>query len=229
MTLKSSFTSRILLVPDHFGYDEIVFDAKRSINAKKAVIHYISDEKSIKIDQIREIPAEIAAPPIDPETVRIVLIHPLEKLGYVAQEALLKMLEEPPERTLFVLAGRSLSSLSATILSRCQVVYTAAASEKQNQENQNELERFWELVHQATTPEEIISSFTQAPDKKEDAVIWLRQVLTLATNSPLTPQTVAVQDGLVEGYQALLSNVSPKLVWSHAIDLWQKSYRQVSG
>lgn len=52
--------------------------------------------------------------------LRVVLISPAQKMNYAAANALLKVLEEPPEGLLFVLVADSLRGIPATILSRCR-------------------------------------------------------------------------------------------------------------
>ncbi len=52
--------------------------------------------------------------------LRVVLISPAQRMNYAAANALLKVLEEPPEGLLFVLVADSLRGIPATILSRCR-------------------------------------------------------------------------------------------------------------
>ena len=47
-----------------------------------------------------------------------------------AQNCLLKTLEEPPEKTVFLLAASSESKLLATILSRCMIVRLSPFTEE---------------------------------------------------------------------------------------------------
>jgi len=53
---------------------------------------------------------------------RIVIVDPADDLNVNAANALLKNLEEPPARTVFVLIAHSLGRLLPTIRSRCQIV-----------------------------------------------------------------------------------------------------------
>jgi DNA polymerase-3 subunit delta' len=52
---------------------------------------------------------------------RTVIVDPADDMRSAAANALLKNLEEPPSRTLFILISHSLGSLLPTIRSRCQV------------------------------------------------------------------------------------------------------------
>jgi DNA polymerase III subunit delta' len=53
---------------------------------------------------------------------RIILISPAESLNIASANALLKMLEEPPANTLFLLVASQPQRLLPTIISRCQVL-----------------------------------------------------------------------------------------------------------
>jgi DNA polymerase-3 subunit delta' len=80
------------------------------------------DEKaSIKIDPVRDVLARAAYRPFDGRT-RVVLIDDAHALEVAAQQALLKMLEEPPPRTRFVLVTPQPDALLPTIRSRCPLM-----------------------------------------------------------------------------------------------------------
>lgn len=51
---------------------------------------------------------------------RVVLVHPAESMNIQAANALLKVLEEPPEQVLFILISHSKDALLPTIKSRCR-------------------------------------------------------------------------------------------------------------
>jgi len=77
--------------------------------------------KVIKIDQVRVLTAKVQ------ETAqlqgrKVVIIEPPEALNINAANALLKVLEEPPGDTLFLLVSSEPGRLMATIRSRCQPV-----------------------------------------------------------------------------------------------------------
>lgn len=75
--------------------------------------------KDIKIDQIRAL-ADFMNISTHRSGMRIVLLHPAEALNTAAANSLLKMLEEPPPQTTFLLITNSLDRLLPTILSRCR-------------------------------------------------------------------------------------------------------------
>ena len=79
-------------------------------------------KKNIVIDQIRELSEYLELSAHQEKGKRIVLIEPADALNQAASNALLKILEEPPENTLFILVTSQAQKLIATIRSRCQLL-----------------------------------------------------------------------------------------------------------
>ena len=73
----------------------------------------------IRIEQIRDLGNIIALKPYEAK-MRVVIISDARYMTPGAGNALLKSLEEPPERTIFILTANQLSDLMPTIVSRCQ-------------------------------------------------------------------------------------------------------------
>lgn len=76
-------------------------------------------DKGIKAEQIRGLQQEIYQTP-KCSSQRFIIIEPADRLNNFAANALLKMIEEPPSHTVFILLAEQTSSLLPTILSRCQ-------------------------------------------------------------------------------------------------------------
>ena len=74
---------------------------------------------SIKIDQIRGFCDTLAMKPYEAR-VRVVIISDAHALNPSASNALLKMLEEPPDSSILILTACQISDLLPTIISRCQ-------------------------------------------------------------------------------------------------------------
>lgn len=73
----------------------------------------------IKIAQIRELVETLAMKPYE-ANIRVVVISNAQAMNAAASNALLKILEEPPDRTMLVLIATQRSDLLPTIVSRCQ-------------------------------------------------------------------------------------------------------------
>ncbi len=79
------------------------------------------DAAEIVIDQLAVLPDFLNKSPLIPGW-RIILIDQVTDLNRFCANSLLKSLEEPPQRTLFLLLCQSLGTLLPTIRSRCQIL-----------------------------------------------------------------------------------------------------------
>lgn len=88
-------------------------------NPQTELIHLAAEKSTLTIKQIKDLWAPLS---IAPRLERIVWIEEANLLTIPAQNALLKMLEEPPENTNFYLTCKAASTLLPTIRSRCQTI-----------------------------------------------------------------------------------------------------------
>ncbi len=79
------------------------------------------DKKEISIAQVRELIGKLYATSHQ-GGYKVALIECVEKLNRASFNALLKTLEEPPERTVLILTTHQAGQLPATILSRCRQI-----------------------------------------------------------------------------------------------------------
>ena len=82
-------------------------------------------KKQISVDQIRALRAEAIVKPHAAEC-RVFIIDGAERMNESAQNALLKVLEEPPQSVKFILITLSRTILLETIVSRCTVLSLSA-------------------------------------------------------------------------------------------------------
>lgn len=75
----------------------------------------------IKIAQIRDLCHKLLVKPLE-ASMRVVILRDVHTMNHESGNALLKMLEEPPEKTMFILITDQASDVLPTILSRCQTV-----------------------------------------------------------------------------------------------------------
>ena len=76
----------------------------------------------ISVAQIRQLIDYLSLSSHQVQGKRIILISPAESLNLASANALLKMLEEPPANTLFLLVSSQPQRLLPTIMSRCQTL-----------------------------------------------------------------------------------------------------------
>ncbi|MDP2642756.1 MAG: AAA family ATPase [Candidatus Peregrinibacteria bacterium] len=89
-------------------------------------IEMIDDKESIKIDDVRKIIERCNM--TRQANYKIFLIQTIERMTVEAANSFLKMLEEPPERTIFILTTNNIRAVLPTIISRVRVMNFAAVS-----------------------------------------------------------------------------------------------------
>ena len=113
---QGSHPDFVLLMPDALNDDEEDAPAaeEEDAPAKKAK----AASKIIPINAIRQL-HDFVGITTHRGGLRVILIHPVEAMTTEAANALLKMLEEPPAGTVFLLVTNQVGALLPTILSRC--------------------------------------------------------------------------------------------------------------
>lgn len=85
--------------------------------------HYLrpEDNKDYKIEDVRGLQESLHFKNL-PDDYQVVVIDEAHRLGRICGNALLKSIEEPPPRTIFLLLASSTDLLLETIVSRCQTM-----------------------------------------------------------------------------------------------------------
>lgn len=99
---------------------------EKILNDNSADVHVLSSDgdKSIGVSQIKELREDMYLSATECE-YKVYIIHNAEAMTVQAQNALLIILEEPPENTLIFLLTKNSSLLLPTIRSRAQVLRTS--------------------------------------------------------------------------------------------------------
>jgi DNA polymerase-3 subunit delta' len=107
--------------PEVFDEDETSADVEpaEAVETKKTAKSAKAPSKDIRIDQIRAL-GDFMNVSTHRQGKRVVMLYPAEALNAASANALLKMLEEPPADTVFILISHSIDRLLPTILSRCR-------------------------------------------------------------------------------------------------------------
>ncbi len=137
------------------------------------------NSKSIGVDQIRSLKIAAHQKP-QRNNIKVFVITCANKMTIAASNALLKILEEPPGESIFILTSERKHFLSPTILSRCHQYHFSSPSE--------ELTEQWLLSDaKSTFSKEMI----------KDAISW-------SLGSPLLAQKL-LKEGVVPEYQSYLT------------------------
>ncbi len=86
--------------------------------------------RDIKIDQIRELQDKISMTPFY-NSYKIVIIKDAEKINKAGFNCFLKILEEPPLKTIFILIAHTIKTIPSTILSRAEMINFIRVKEKE--------------------------------------------------------------------------------------------------
>ena len=169
---------------------------KKIASGKHADVIRIQPSGSfIKIAQIRELVHTLTMKPYEAK-IRVVIITDAQALNESASNALLKILEEPPERTILVLIATRKSGLLPTIVSRCQQVEFNPISKKN-------LARLLKEEHELADEESgIIAAMANGSYSRAQAMVrdnWLkRRKWLLAEIEALSPQKLGRLFALAE-------------------------------
>lgn len=156
--LSSSYTSNLL--------------KERGVDPLDINLH--TYEKAMGITDVRDIQGQILLKPFRGKT-KAVIIEAYESITLEAQNALLKLLEEPPNNTLIIISASRKELLLPTIISRCKVIILR---EKEIKLSENDLSKFGEtlniLLNGKTGDKLKIAQDITA--NKGDAALWLEQM-----------------------------------------------------
>ncbi len=94
-----------------------IFFCKRRWDDKKKLF-----QKNISVDDIRELGRKFSLSSTD-NSYKVCIVDTTEDLNLSASNSLLKILEEPPKNTLFILVSNNKQSILPTIISRCQKIF----------------------------------------------------------------------------------------------------------
>jgi len=83
--------------------------------------YILDEEKKISINAVRHLQIWLQKKPYQ-ALKKIVLIKKAENLTIPAQNAFLKILEEPPKNSIIILTTQNINLLLSTITSRCQII-----------------------------------------------------------------------------------------------------------
>ncbi len=154
----------------------------RKINANThpdiLCVTLLEGKKIISISQIREMGSTISSKPNEAR-FRMVLILTADLMNIQAQNALLKMLEEPPEKTFFILIATKISFLLPTIISRCRIIRFKPLTDKLIEQyliNEFKIDRQMAIIASKTADSDLRKAMMYLnlnPDNTKKGLVWM--------------------------------------------------------
>tara|TARA_R100000322_G_scaffold85637_1_gene53264 strand:+ start:280 stop:1284 length:1005 start_codon:yes stop_codon:yes gene_type:complete len=164
--------------------------------------------RAIKIDQVRQIADHVQQTSNQASATKVIIIQPAEALGTAAANSLLKSLEEPPGKALFLLIADSGDRLLATIRSRCQNVSLPSPSFSDTQA--------WLATMSAADSDTLASAAALAPQQPFAALRMLEEGVP-AWREILTEKLTSLRQG--EESVTEVARFCEKQPVAHAINL----------
>lgn len=110
----------------------VLSQAKSNPDIKSYSLKALTDKKSIGVEEIRDVISDAYTKPFR-APYKVYIIEDADALTAQAQNAMLKILEEPPEYIVFIMCVTSIGRILSTVQSRSRVIRFSAASESEIQ------------------------------------------------------------------------------------------------
>lgn len=159
---------------DHFDKTHI----KREVDEKTDKI-----KQSLGIADIKRMQQKVFLKPLKSENKALIL-EEAELLTTEAQNALLKMLEEPPLHTIIVLQTHNLEALLPTIRSRCSIIMLEEQTIGISDEERTSLLATIQTMNTWGIGEALNQAETLGKNK-QDAIVWLEKSILVAREKML--------------------------------------------
>lgn len=179
--IKSPTQALLIHAPHKFGANEVANEIAHKIIEKPLIIEpAISDNAagSIGVDDIRWL-YDVASRKTDKKNV--IVIQSAETMTKQAQNAFLKILEEPSNNTHFILSCEDTSSLLSTLLSRVQSIHISRISRDESKK---------------------LVTLYDNPERNKEQILFLaeglpREIIILSTdNNYFESRMISVKDAM---------------------------------
>ena len=183
-------------------------------------VHRVVGESSIGIEEIRNLQKTIFLSPLKGNT-KAIIVENAQSLTIEAQNALLKVLEEPPSHVIFFLSVSNAETLLPTILSRCSLITLEEEKVLFTQEQNDTLEQDASILFSENISGQLVLAEKIAADK-ENISVWLKNMILYLREKMLTPeenklsQIVNVLKNLQEAHRIIsTTNTQPRITLEH--------------
>lgn len=182
------------------------------------------DKELIGISQVRDFIRQMILSPMT-SGHRVGVISNAHLLTTEAQNALLKIIEEPPKHALFILGSHSPDALLPTVVSRCHIVHISNQSQTSTEDQLAPAEQVETLM--ASSPSVILGTVQAIVSDRSATKLWTtaaihttRDLLLAELQGNKDPRRLDLLGktirALEQARKELSANVTPRLVLEHA-------------
>ena len=167
---------------------------------------FLSFEKTVGIENVRQIQKKLFLKPIKGRA-KAVILDSFNGITIEAQNALLKMLEEPPPHTIIYLIISSKEHLLPTILSRCKIVELKDKLDNLSEEETSQYLNLLISLPQKSVGEKL--KLAQDITKNKDEVIpWLEKMVVVARQKLIEDEIKNENNTLISKYLNILISLN---------------------
>ncbi|HEY5714733.1 MAG TPA: hypothetical protein VIT68_05270 [Candidatus Gracilibacteria bacterium] len=166
-------------------------------------------------ENVRGLVRWISQKPVSPH--RIVILENLERCSREAPQALLKIIEEPPPKAIFLFTTQNHYQILGTILSRITVLTIPPSTSPQVDHQALAFLESQDLILQF----QVIESLDKEAKNTKDRNILPIFVKNLISVARTDTRFQAKLEGLLQAHNDLRSNLNHKLVLEHLVLTWQ--------
>jgi DNA polymerase III delta prime subunit len=143
-------------------------------------INFQTFEKAMGIEDVRNLQGQILLKPFRGKT-KAVILEVYENITPEAQNALLKVLEEPPANTVIIITAAKKELILPTIISRCKVVLLQEKEIKLTKDDSSKLQDDLNILLNGKTGDKLKIAEIIAKNK-EDVALWLERMTVFIGN-----------------------------------------------
>lgn len=175
--------------------------------------------QSIGIDDIKTLKKTIFLKPVDSK-MKIVFIDDGELLTIEAQNALLKILEEPPLQTGIIIGVNTEDTILQTIISRCKIISLDTENPTIDIQDIAEFDTFMKTYHLLTISQRLKKAETLSKNR-EEALVWVEKLIIFLHDDLLKQQSFSKQTIIdLKNFQQLYTtlkatNTNPRFAIEH--------------
>jgi DNA polymerase-3 subunit delta' len=213
------------------GICRVCTQLEKNQQADLAIVESEEDSSSIKVDQIRALQRSLSLSPYEAK-YRIALLKNFQEATPSTQNALLKTLEEAPEKVILLLTVDSVENLLPTIVSRCEILRLRplpvdTLSQTLQDEWNADPDLAFELAHLTNGRIGLARQYMADPEALEQLHVWLEESFDLLRQGGQS--RFAYADKITDRRKKTNTKDNLRAMYITWLNLWRDIFLTASG